>query len=373
MSIIEEHTELLRAAARIQLDKPGTYRFVEAVKHIEDWPGLFAASEHHGLSPLFYHHLNESGISIPAHASLTLKALVVRHRRAHEIRTEVITEFLARFNQDGIECLLLKGAALAHLLYPEPSMRPMGDVDILVHRDDALRAQQCLRELGYSADDRKQGYLYDHHHLPIASHHKQGMGISLEVHHDALSGDVASSIAIHNLTEPAAAFQIAGQPAQALGHLDMLRHLCHHTFEPAERIKLGSITDLVGYASKYARQIDWVIVADQFPMVINTLRCTHYLSPLPQAFVDQIDAPTASAPRGVGRGFRPMSSVMAEQSPGLDKLRTLLNPSDWWMHVHYVVPPERNLGLVRYWKHPWQVVKWLARRYKAKYKSRMAN
>ncbi len=369
MPIVDANTELLRAAARIQLDKLAIHRFIEAINHIEDWPGLLAASEHHGLSPLIYHHLNESGISIPTHASLTLKALAVRHRRAHDIRTEVITEFLARFAQEGIECLLLKGAALAHLLYPEPSMRPMGDVDILVHRDDALDAQQCLRELGYSADDRKQGYLYDHHHLPIASHHKQGMGISLEVHHDALSGDVASSIAFHNLTEPATTFQINGQAAQALGHLDTLRHLCHHTFEPAETIKLGSIADLVGYASKYAKQIDWVIVADQFPMVINTLRCTHFLNPLPQVLIEQMGAPRTSAPQGVGRGFRPMSTVIAEPSSRFDKIKTLLSPPNWWMHIHYVVPPEQSLVRVRYWKHPWQVAKWLARRYKAKYRS----
>ena len=43
----------------------------------------------------------------------------------------------------------------------------------------------------------------------------------------------------------------------ALGHVDMLRHLCHHTFEPTAEVKLGSVVDLISYAEAFREEIDW--------------------------------------------------------------------------------------------------------------------
>ena len=41
---------------------------------------------------------------------------------------------------------LVQGAALSHLVYPEPGLRPMSDLDILVPRSEIWRAGQILAE-----------------------------------------------------------------------------------------------------------------------------------------------------------------------------------------------------------------------------------
>jgi len=301
---------------------------------------------------------------------MQLKALVVRHRRAHEIRTEIITEFLAAFEQANVQTALLKGAALAHLLYPEPANRPMGDVDVLVPTEQALIDQQTLRDLGYSADDRKEGYLYDHHHLPIASNRKAGMQISIEVHHDALSGDVDHSITLHNLAEPLQTFEIDGRTAHAFNHTDMLHHLCHHTFEPADVVKLGSVVDFVGYANKYVAEIDWHRLDKNYPFIINALQCVHFLTPLPEALGKQISIPECAPPDGLGLGFIPLSDLAERPLSKASKLKHLLQPSDWWMHIFYNVSPTKSLMSTRLVHHPIQLAKWLIRRYRAAWRSR---
>lgn len=48
----------------------------------------------------------------------------------------------------GVEVRVLKGAALAHVLYKDPSMRLYGDVDLLVRTEQYDTAKDVLRDLG---------------------------------------------------------------------------------------------------------------------------------------------------------------------------------------------------------------------------------
>ena len=56
---------------------------------------------------------------------------------------------LEAFVRDGIDGLLMKGAALARLLYDVPEQRRYEDIDVLVAPGDLTRAQAALLELGY--------------------------------------------------------------------------------------------------------------------------------------------------------------------------------------------------------------------------------
>jgi hypothetical protein len=45
---------------------------------------------------------------------------------------------------------VLKGAALAHLVYPEPLLRPMRDIDILVRAEEVYRGYALLPQIGFT-------------------------------------------------------------------------------------------------------------------------------------------------------------------------------------------------------------------------------
>lgn len=76
-----------------------------------------------------------------------------RYQAAREIvlRQEVVT-ILAAAERLGIQPLLLKGAALAYALYPEPSLRGRNDTDLLVAPDDKAPMIALLEGLGYVGD-----------------------------------------------------------------------------------------------------------------------------------------------------------------------------------------------------------------------------
>lgn len=80
--------------------------------------------------------------------------LLCRQRRLHtalELSREYHdTLVLQHLDDIGLNPLVLKGAAYAHTLYPEPHLRPRCDTDLLfAHRAAAEKAWTCLSQEGY--------------------------------------------------------------------------------------------------------------------------------------------------------------------------------------------------------------------------------
>ena len=63
-------------------------------------------------------------------------------------------------NSHSIPCVIIKGAAAA-MVYPHPTLRSMGDVDVLVKRKDYDIAAKLMEANGYSLEHEKNE---DHHH-----------------------------------------------------------------------------------------------------------------------------------------------------------------------------------------------------------------
>ena len=346
-------------------------KFVEHLQSISDWGELVDEAEAAALSNILFGHLKAVDSEIPSPHDVSFKALAARHIRNNRERTKALAEILYTFNQNNIQSMVLKGMALIHTLYNKDAQRPMGDIDILVSRHHADHAQELLRQIGYNAEKRKTGYLYDHHHLPVAHKIINGMNIQVEIHHNALSGDATSSMDFSSLYNNRIKIEIQGQQTSTMGHIDMLRHLCHHTFEPIDRIKLGAIADIYGYATRYRHEIDWQSLKKQYPFVSNTLRCLHYLSPMPDELHEYLSPPTCPQPMGVGLGFPTLSSTFNQSEPLSKRLQKCFKCSAWWLHIFYTVPPESSLVSTRWFVHPLSVTKWLLRRGLANSKSRL--
>lgn len=79
------------------------------------------------------------------------KAYLTLWRQNHE-RLQRLADLMLEFQKLGIECVVLKGAALALRYYRDLGVRGMRDFDILVSEQDLEAAIARLQELGYSAD-----------------------------------------------------------------------------------------------------------------------------------------------------------------------------------------------------------------------------
>lgn len=350
---------LLRACACLP-PAPDPERLADLAAGVRDWNRFVFAAEDHGIAALAHAHLKGPG-ALPANTHQSLAALAVRHRHANRTRFAVLAEILASFRQRDVPAIVMKGAALAHVLYPDPALRAMRDLDVLVPVNQACEAREALRGLGFRiTEEPPSRYSADHHHLPDCSIMRDGLSVSVEIHLDALSRDAPESLSFDTLTEPLQTFAISGHAAQAFGHTDMLRHLCRHMLEPGDEIRLVHVTDLVEYARRFRTEIDWRKLRTEHPFVTNTIALLHYLTPLPAELQSFVPPPAASAPGDVGLTMKPLSALV--HLHGRDRLRGLLAPSEWWLHANYGVRPGQSLVFVRTVRHPLRLGRWVGRR-----------
>ncbi|NCO88118.1 MAG: nucleotidyltransferase family protein [Rhodobacterales bacterium] len=62
-----------------------------------------------------------------------------------------------RLTQEGLAHVQFKGPIQQILLYGTPDMKPSGDIDILLHRQDLRLARQVLEDMGYAAQQDSTG------------------------------------------------------------------------------------------------------------------------------------------------------------------------------------------------------------------------
>lgn len=356
-------TDLLRLCARAHGDPTAYGRLAEAAARLPTWTGLPALAEAHGLGPLSYAHLVHAGVELPSDIRRQLLASAVRHREANRVRFRTLAEILDAFGEAGIPVIVLKGAALAHILYPSPGLRPLSDIDLLVDARLGARAQATLAELGFDAPTLpRSASLVSHHHMPGAVKRCDGFAVQVEIHVDAISRDSAGSLSMTRLSSPPQEFTVEGRAAYALGHADMLYHLCRHAAECAPLLRLIWVADLIGYATRYRDEIPWDDLGRQRPFVLNALSLLALVTPLPDELLAHVTPARGEGLRGIGVACKPLSDIVQRQRPPREVWRDLFDPSDWWLRLHYGVRDNQSLGWHRWIVHPLWIAGWLVRR-----------
>ena len=140
----------LPALRRILLDMVGTRQVPDlAALSVRDWAALNAMASQHRLKPLLYAQLGTSP-ALPPELRADWQA---EHRvaalRAMLTRQELI-DCANLLEAAGLAPIALKGAWLTRHAYPDPALRPMRDIDLLVPRDGVLAGYAALLAAGYT-------------------------------------------------------------------------------------------------------------------------------------------------------------------------------------------------------------------------------
>jgi hypothetical protein len=319
-------------------------------------------AEAHGLVPLSRLHLNQAGAVVPVDVQQQLFGLATQHQVANTQRFAILRDILDAFEAASIRVLALKGAALAHILYPSPGLRPLSDLDLLVDPPEAAQAQAVLAGMGFDAKSQPTDRRFvGHHHLPPALLLRDGQFVQVEIHTDALSSDTPGSLTLGRCWDRRQAFDVGGRTGYAFGHADMLEHLARHAAERASLFRLIWVADIVGYATRFRDDIDWTELRRRSPFVINALSLLHQVTPLPPELLEEVPLPRSSA-AGAGRAFRPLKEIVQSRRPARDILRELFVPDEWWVRFYYGATSSSSCFWHRWVVHPSRVVWWFARR-----------
>lgn len=351
---------LLVQCARLTGDAAFCDAIKEAIAVFNNWRDLITLAEQQSMAPLLYHHLQACHIDLPPNAKLQLQGLTLRHQQTNEVRLAVLANILETFVQANIPALILKGAALAELVYPLPGLRPMSDLDILVGPERAAEAQQLLRQNGYQLNPEAEPVSADHRHLPVLMVEREGLTISIEIHRRLSSGlRMAAGKSFADLWAGALRFSVKGQTAYCLCPADLLWHLYHHAI--AEHTRLIRLVDITAVAEHYAEDIDWAALRHTDPEIIAALSNLHYVAPLSENLRQKAGIRLKKKPAGAELALHDWPPLPRVQWPGIkrrDIYQRTFFPSEFSLRFFYGIANHRSCWRQRWLTHPSQVLRW---------------
>lgn len=142
-----------------------------------------------------------------------------------------LQKVLRVFHQEAIPFLLLKGAALAHTVYPRPALRTYHDIDAMIHPRDLARAHDLLVAMGYdpyeefradAIDKNRTGYHY------ILRRSDTWLEVLIELHTAPHAGEIATAFDVNSMWTRAQPITVLGEPTLTLHPVDHLLYLCWH-------------------------------------------------------------------------------------------------------------------------------------------------
>jgi hypothetical protein len=144
-------TELLLLLARAHLAPQAERRVRTLLAGDVDWIHLLRTAQGHGVLPLLYVQLRTIGAElVPDQILAPLGANFAQHVERNERLGAELVRLLSLLNAQSIAAVSVKGPALALAAYGDLSLREFIDLDVLIHRSDALRAREVFVRAGYT-------------------------------------------------------------------------------------------------------------------------------------------------------------------------------------------------------------------------------
>ena len=177
-------------------------------------------------------------------------------------RYDLLTRILAEAADAGCYPVLLKGCSTALRYYPEPHLRTMGDIDLLVTYEEAPALERVCRGAGFRPSaPGVPASRYDDHHHGIPLHHQES-GMWIEIHtrlypkKSPLSTDTRFST--DALKDRLTTFSFNGQSVRVLSHELQLIYTCTRWAEyPSPQRGVFPVLDAARLISARGDSFDW--------------------------------------------------------------------------------------------------------------------
>ena len=262
----------------------------------EHWSEIVKMALDHGVGGMLLWSLRQAGWVCSSEGIWKPLVDSVRRNGRHNLLIEKVRRLSANaFDQADIPAIWLKGIALAHKYYPEPHLRPMVDLDVLVHANQLESAREVLHTLGFHPAEIDFFELGNFTHQ--ARHHEclldQSRRVRLDLHFRLLVPALLTQMdegymewfwtQTEDLALDGASFLSFKPEANLL-------YLCAHSIlqnqgEPLDLLHLLDLHLLITQSS-----LDWDLMVKQAAFLRWTYAVEYALNTLPALFGTQLPA-----------------------------------------------------------------------------------
>jgi hypothetical protein len=224
-----------------------------------DWSRLRELAESRGVgAALAVAARRAAWPAIPADAEAALGRALTAARGRHAFFARELAVVLATLDAAAVPVLVLKGAALAELLYPAPELRPYADLDLLIRRGDLERADGALRAAGWARHADEHSWDFDAAFDAATVYDRPG-GARVDLHWALLTEPRCgwNAVAAEGVWERAVDVRLAGRAARTPGREDTLLHAASHLAVHHAFSGLPWLWDLALMLERWGAGLDW--------------------------------------------------------------------------------------------------------------------
>jgi post-segregation antitoxin (ccd killing protein) len=239
-----------------------------------EWDRLLGLAVREQVAPLILRKVRDRpGTAVPTDVIAGLEGATRRSADLGDAARRQLAAVVSRLRQTGIEAALVKGAALAWFVYPDPALRPFNDLDLLILTPEREAAGRALRAAGYATS-------------PVGSGGRRRAGqevywdpswrrVPVDVHWRLDAPPLCLGLRYHDVLARArletdgTGHVLILSPADTVVALSA--HFISHLWESRPRVRY--LRDIAEVARRYA--VDWSRVARtavETPIARSTLR-----------------------------------------------------------------------------------------------------
>lgn len=244
------------------------------------------------------------------------------------------------------------------MIYPEPGLRPMDDLDIVILPNQSETSRELLKDLGFYSPAPKSRFEKLHHHLPPALRGNGGNLVGVELHTAVFSYMLADKLSFSDLQRPLTSYKVTGQVMQTLAPTQMLWIQYHGLRILSTPIRTLQLADLIGVAEKFIDLVDWQELRYKYPDLYFAFAALQAFSPLSNRLCEMLDLDPEQPPcmQDIGKDYKGWPHRRLNSARSLDNILSLLHdtfqPCEWWARFVYGAPPSRRLTNVKFYRHP---------------------
>lgn len=211
-----------------------------------------------GLAPVVCRELSRTGglAGLAPHLVAELRASARATVARNLLAVDELCAILRACAAEGVEVIPLRGPALAEHLWGDPTVRPSGDLDLLVRVGDLPRVAGLLQARGYREVTHRPGFAqrFSYTLTLVREHHGW---LVVEPHWTLTYPPFADRLdmeAVWARTVPARWF---GLPGRALAPEDLVLHLSLHVLHPDGGAPLLWWWELDRAFRREGERLDW--------------------------------------------------------------------------------------------------------------------
>jgi hypothetical protein len=334
---------------------------VSAARGVTDWREIVDEAIAEGLAPLLARWLTPS--QLPPAAAERLEQHCAGVAARNLLLGEELTVILGALEARGLRCAPLRGLALAERLYHDITVRPMGDIDLLVDKRDMAAVGGILQACGFRQFDRRPGFAHAFSYTGEFVKDRHGP-IVVEPHWTIAYPPAADRIDMDHVWRRCRREATLGTETWRLDAAALLLHLCLHLVHRAPDAPYLWVYEIDRLIRREQLELDWTEFVELTTatglaaLVVETLsRVRAELgTPLPDDLYDRLSWRRAPwLERRLTRLLRPSSGVDGKESLALlftlegfraklGYVLALFFPTADFMMVQYGLTRRRQLG-----------------------------